>query len=74
MEQQHPELLQYYKDRRTGKIKERSFEEWGDMDWEEQMKWYQIENSKVKHVFFGVDYDNGFTGRGGKLAPCAHDV
>ena len=65
----YPDVLEYYEDRRTGKIQARSFEDWGErVSLEERHKLYNIEHGKIKRVFFEVDYNRGFTGRGGELA------
>ena len=67
-----PDILEYYEARRTGKIKAKSFEDWGEpVSLEEEHKLYPMEHGKVKRVFFEVNYNRGFTGRGGESAPCA---
>ena len=70
-----PDLLEYYEDRRTGKIEAKSFEDWGEpVSLKEEHKLYGMEHGKTKGVFFEVDYNRGFTGRGGELASCAHTL
>lgn len=70
-----PELLEYYEDRRTGRIEAIPYEEWGeDVSERRAEKLDEAETRKVRHVFFAMDYSHGFTGRGGKLALCAHDI
>ena len=67
-----PDVLEYYEARRTGKIKAKSFQDWGEpVSLKEEHKLYHMEHDKVKQVFFEVNYNRGFTGRGGELAPCA---
>ena len=62
-----PYSLEYYEGRLTGKIEARSFEEWGDpVSPGEAKHWHDIEHIKVQQVFFNVDYNRGFTGRGSK--------
>ena len=69
LELQHPDLLEYYEDRRKGKIKAKSFEDWEEpVSLKEEHKLYRIEHGKTNRVFFEVDYNRGFTGRGGELA------
>lgn len=75
MESDHPDLLKYYENRRTGKIEEKSFEEWGEPLCEERAKmFYSMETGTVRQAFFEMDYSHGFTGRGGKFIACARDV
>ena len=60
-----PAALQYYGDRRTGKIVGKSFEEWGDpVNEEKAMALYGTEIRKIERAFFAVNYSRGFTGRG----------
>ena len=73
MEYYHPDILKYYEDRRTGKIEEKSFEEWGVSINEKGVKRLKnIATSKVRHTFFAMDYSHGFTGRGGLRTPCTY--
>lgn len=75
MEAYHPDILEYYEDRRTGKIEGKPFEEWRDpISEEEAEKLNATETGKVERIFYAIDYNQGFTGRGGNLAPCALDV
>ena len=70
-----PDTLEYYEDRRTGKTEAKSFEDWGErVSLDERRKLWDIEHGKTKGVFYEVDYNRGFTGRGGELAPCAHTL
>ena len=65
----HPDLLKFYEGRRTGKVKAKSFEDWGEpVSLKEKHKLYWIEHGKSNGVFFEVNYNRGFTGRGGELA------
>ena len=69
LELQHPDLLEHYEDRRTGKVQARSFEDWGEpVSLKEAHRLYEKEHGKCDRVFFEVDYSRGFTGRGGELA------
>ena len=69
MEHFHPDILEYYEDRKSGSIEGKPFEEWGDpIDEKEAEKLHKIETGKVGHAFFAMDYSHGFTGRGGELA------
>ena len=75
LEWQHPDALNYYEGRRTGKAKARSFEDWGEaVYFDEEKKLYEIEHGKIDRVFFEVDYNHGFTGRGSELAPRAYTL
>ena len=75
MEAHNPDILEYYENRRTGKIEGKPCEEWGDPISEEREELLnEIETGKVRHTFYAVNYNQGFTGRGGNLAPCALDV
>ena len=68
-----PDFLEYYEGRRNGKIEAKAFEDWGEpVYWDEEDKLYHIEHDKARGVFFEMDYNRGFTGRGGELALCAH--
>lgn len=70
---QCPHLLMYYEDRRTGKIEADPFEELKDPVFGKKAEQlYYIQHGKVRRVFFEMDYTRGFSGRGGKLAPCAY--
>ena len=73
METLHPKDLEYYEDRRTGKIEGKAFEEWGNPLGDKRKKRLEaIETSKVRRTFFTMDYSHGFTGRGGKFSfPCS---
>ena len=69
LELHHPDVLEYYEDRRTGTISAKSFEDGEEpVSLKEKQRLYQIEHGKTERVFFEVDYNRGFTGRGGELA------
>lgn len=76
MESDHPDLLKYYENRRTGKIEEKSFEEWGEPLCEERAKmFYSMETGTVRQAFFEMDYSHGFrrfsvTGNPGETRSC----
>ena len=72
MEAHYPKLLKYYEGRRTGKIEEKAWRNPVSAELAEQL--YDINYGKVECAFFAMDYTHGFTGRGGKLAPCAHET
>ena len=74
LEHEIPDLLKYYEDRRTGKIEEQSFERRDPIYPEKARMLYYIEHGQIYRSFFAVDYNHGFTGRGGELAPYALDV
>lgn len=67
MEDHNADVLEYYEDRRTGKIEGKTFEEWREpISYDEAVKLYGMETIHVQRAFFAVDYSHGFTGRGGK--------
>ena len=75
LESLYPDSLNYYEGRRTGRIKARSFEDWGEsVSFHEEKRLYEIEHGKIDRVFFEVDYNHGFTGRGSELAPGAYTL
>lgn len=75
LQMQSPHLLIYYEDRRTGKIEADDFEELKDPEFGEKAeRLYLTEHGKVQHVFFEMDYNRGFSGRGGTLALCTDVV
>ena len=76
LEEQHPSLLEYHEDRKTGKIEAKPFEEWEEDPLSEEDAKLLRERAKyrVRETFFAMDYTHGFTGRGGEWPRCAHDV
>ena len=75
LQTQCPHLLLYYEDRRTGKIEADPFKEIKDPVFGKKAEQlYYIEHGKIQRVFFEMDYTRDFSGRGGKLAPCAYFV
>lgn len=67
MQDHNADALEYYKDRRKGKIEGKTFEEWRDpISYDEAVRLYNIETIQVERAFFTMDYSHGFTGRGGK--------
>lgn len=75
MEKHLPDTLEYCENGQARKIGGKSFEEWGDFVCEKEAKRLnEIETCKVQQAFFAMDYSHRFTGRGGRLSPCAHDV
>ena len=72
MEAHYPKLLKYYEGRRTGKIEGKAWRDPVSAELAERL--YDINYGKVECAFFAMDYTHGFTGRGGKLAPCAHET
>ena len=63
-----PELLKYYEHRREGRLDGKTFEDCGGSKREVPPV---VELTRM--TFFRVDYSQGFTGRGGKLPPYAHN-
>ena len=75
MEAYHPDILEYYEYRRVGQIEAMLFEEWRDPVCEKEAeKLEATETGKVGSIFYAINYNQGFTGRGGNLAPCALEV
>ena len=72
MEKHHPNLLKYYEGRRTGRIEAKGWR--NPVSAELAEKLYNINYGKVERAFFAMDYSHGFTGRGGELALCTHDI
>lgn len=69
LEKKFPDAFAYYEDRRTGQIRGIAFEEWGDIESHEKaFRLWKTEHVSVRQSFYAVDYERGWTGRGGELA------
>ena len=71
LEAQCPDVLKYYEDRRAGKVEAESFKtRRKPVSLKKAQQLWDIEHGKVECTFLPMDYSHGFTGRGGKFAPC----
>lgn len=59
------EIRDYYEKVSRGLIEERPYEYWGEDTAEEEKRWHQWE-LPIRTAFRPVDWNSGFTGRGGE--------